>query len=64
MPGTVMLNREQIAFFFYPCCRFRWQEVKGTLYNSWARIGEFHHYLERQEQGQQDYLLSYTHSNK
>lgn len=61
MPGTVMLNREQIAFF-PPCCRP--QEVKGTLYNSRARIGEFRHYLERQEQGQQDYLLSYTHSNK
>lgn len=27
-------------------------------------IGGFHHYLERQEQGHQDYLLSYIHSNK
>lgn len=39
-------------------------EGEGVLRNSWARIGEFHHYLEREEQGQQDYLLSYTHSIK
>lgn len=59
-----MPEKDDADVFLSVPCLFRPQEVKGTPHNCWLQIGEFHHYLERQEQGQQDYLLSYTHSNK
>lgn len=65
---AVWFQTEQITFFSpslspsLPLSRV--DSDCGELWNSRARAGEFHHYLERREQGRQDYLLSYTHSNK
>lgn len=68
LPDSLMPNFQQS--FLCPCIwtasisgKKKKKKVQGMHCKCWVWIGEFHNYPERQEQGHQCYLLSYTYSH-